>query len=203
MAPARQGSSARSAALIALATLAVHQLRYLLAYGSGAHAEMARQGHAYLFGALPVLVAFAVATLAAGLLRAAVGAAPGRTAIAPPRSRALLYGFSIAAAFAVQESTEGLLFAGHASGLAAVFGGGGWTALPLALVFGGLCALLDGGLARLESLVAPATPAAVLPRAPRLRGAPVAQASPSLTSSPLAFGLARRPPPPVRCPGAA
>jgi hypothetical protein len=36
----------RSAALIALATLAVHQLRYLLAYGSGAHGELLRQGHA-------------------------------------------------------------------------------------------------------------------------------------------------------------
>jgi hypothetical protein len=195
MAPARQGSLARSAALVALATLAVHQLRYLLAYRSDAHVEMARQGHAYLFAALPVLVAFAAATVGAGLLRAAVGADPGRTAIAPPRSRALLYAFSIAAAFAVQETTEGLLFAGHASGLAAVFGGGGWIALPLALVFGLLCALLDGGLARLESLVAPAGPPAVLPRAPRRRGVVAAQASPSLTSSPLAFGLARRPPP--------
>jgi len=74
MASARQGSLARSAALIALATLADHQLRYLLAYGSDAHAEMARQGHAYLFAALPVLIAFAVATVGAGLLRAAVGA---------------------------------------------------------------------------------------------------------------------------------
>jgi hypothetical protein len=197
MASARQGSLARSAALIALATLAAHQLRYLLAYGSGAHAEMARQGHAYLFSALPILIAFAAATLGAGLLRAAIGADPGRRAVAPPRSRALLYGFSIAAAFAVQETAEGFLFAGHASGLAAVFGGGGWIALPLALAFGSLCALLDGGLARLESLVAPAGPVALLPRAPRLRGALAAQASPSLTSSPLAFGLARRPPPPL------
>jgi hypothetical protein len=198
MASARQGSLARSAALIALATLADHQLRYLLAYGSGAHAELARQGHAYLSAALPVLIAFAVAALGAGLLRAAVGAGSDRKAIAPPRSRALLYALSIAAAFAVQETSEGLLFAGHSSGLAAVFGAGGWIALPLALGLGALCALLDGGLARLESLVAPAGPANVLPRAPRLRGAVAAQASPSLTSSPLAFGLARRPPPPRR-----
>ena len=48
-----RGSTARSAALIALAALAVHQLRYLLAYGSAAHEQLLRQGHAYLFGALP------------------------------------------------------------------------------------------------------------------------------------------------------
>jgi hypothetical protein len=195
MASARQGSLARTAALIALATLGVHQLRYLFAYGSDAHAEMARQGHAYLFAALPILIAFAVAAVGAGLVRAAIGAHQGRAAVAPPRSRALLYAVSIAVAFAVQETTEGLLFAGHASGLAAVFGGGGWLALPLALAFGGVCALLDGGLARLESLVAAPRPARVLPRPPRLLRTPAAPALPPLGSSPLAFGLARRPPP--------
>jgi hypothetical protein len=196
MALARKGSPARCAGLIALAELGVHQLRYQLAYGSGAHAQLASQGHAYLLPALPVLVAFAVAAIAAGLLRSAAGWARTGAALAPLRSRALLYALAIAAAFAIQETVEGLLFAGHASGLGAVFGGGGWLALPLALAFGGLCALLDGGLARLEDLLATGAVAQALPRAPSSRGAPAAAAALPLASSPLAFGLARRPPPP-------
>ncbi len=193
MASARKGSLARSAALIALAELAVHQLRYQLAYGSQAHTELARQGHSYLFGALPILVAFAVATVGAGVVRAAAGKAP-RSPIAAPRARAVLYAVGIAAAFAIQELTEGLLFAGHASGAAAVFAAGGWLALPLALVLGGLCALLDGGLARLEALIAP-DPGIARLRPPRVQGALAFPGTAPLASRPLAFGLARRPPP--------
>ena len=36
------------AALVPAAALVVHQLRYVLAYGSGAGIELARQGHSYL-----------------------------------------------------------------------------------------------------------------------------------------------------------
>jgi hypothetical protein len=204
MAVRRQGSLPRSAALIALAALAVHQLRYGLAYGSKAHAELAAQGHTYLLHSLPVLIGLGVATLAAGLLRAALGTTPGgavgstgwrsRMPVSAA-ARALLYAASIASAFAIQETVEGLLFAGHASGIAAVFGNGGWLALPLALVCGAICTLLDGGLAKLESLVARRPPASMRPRAPRSCGAAAQRAAPHLASLPLAFGLARRPPP--------
>lgn len=191
----RQGSLSRSAALIALGALAVHQLRYQLAYGGSAHAELARQGHGYLTQALPMLIGVGIAALAAGLIRAALrprrDAAPGRRLAA----RAGLFGLAIFAAFAIQESAEGLLFAGHASGAAAVFAGGGWLALPLALVFGTVAAALDGGLERLEALVCRAPPQTPLPRAPRRQGRPAAAATLSLVLSPLAFGLARRPPP--------
>jgi hypothetical protein len=195
MIPRRQGSMPRSAALIALAALAVHQLRYLLAYGSASHEELSRQGHAYLAQALPLLVGFAAAALLAGLVKAALGAVPRHTALGPAHLRALGYAASIAGVFAAQETTEGLLFAGHASGTAAVLGLGGWLALPLAALFGALCAALDGGLAKLEALVAPGAPPAPRPRAPQRLGAPARRHSVPLASLPLAFGLARRPPP--------
>jgi hypothetical protein len=191
----QQGSIPRSAALIALAALAVHQLRYLLAYGSASHEELSRQGHAYLTQALPLLVGFAAAALLAGLLKAAVGPVPRRTALAQPRLRTLGYGASIVSVFAVQETIEGLLFAGHGSGAAAVLGAGGWLALPLAGLFGALCAAVDRGLAKLEALVAPGAPPAPRRRAPRRLGAPARRLLAPLASLPLAFGLARRPPP--------
>ncbi len=191
----RHGSIPRSSALIALAALGVHQLRYLIAYGGGAHEELARQGHGYLFGALPILAGFAIAALAAGLLRAAITSSPA-PALASTRGRAAIYAVAILAVFVVQETTEGVLFAGHASGLAAVLSAGGWLALPLALLFGSLCALLDGGLARVERAVAdPGEPM----RATRLRPPNLARSGSwigtPLASRPLVFGLARRPPP--------
>jgi hypothetical protein len=189
----------RSAALIALAALAVHQLRYLAAYGSGAHDELLRQGHAYLSQVVPILIGFCVATLAATLIRAALRAtATGSSAIAPLRLRVLVYAVAIVSVFAVQETTEGLLVAGHTAGIAAVLGAGGWLALPLATFFGALCAALDGGLAKLESLLTKAVLPLRRPRAPRRQGAIVSRTSVPLASLPLAFGLARRPPPLLR-----
>lgn len=190
----RHGSTPRTAALIALAALAVHQLRYLLAYGSDAHAELLRQGHAYLFQSLPVLIGFGLSAIAAGLVRALLRG-PAGTAIASHRLRALLYATSIVAVFGVQESAEGMLFAGHASGIAAVFGAGCWLVLPLAMLFGALCAALDGGLAKLESLVARVESRLPRPRAPRRHSATGSRTAVPLASFPLAFGLARRPPP--------
>jgi hypothetical protein len=190
----QRGSVLRSAALIALAALAVHQLRYLLAYGAGTQEALAAQGHGYLLHAVPVLIGFGVAAIAAGLLRAALrsGSSP---ALATPRLRALVYAASILAVFVVQESAEGLLSAGHASGLAAVFAAGGWLALPLAVLFAGLCAVLDGGIAMLEAIVAARAPRSIRQRAPRCSLPGASRRPARLTSLPLAFGLARRPPP--------
>ena len=63
----------RAAALLPLAALAVHDLRYRLAYGGDAGHELARQGHAYLGIAKPlvgVLCALAAAEMVARLARA-------------------------------------------------------------------------------------------------------------------------------------
>jgi hypothetical protein len=193
------GALPRSAALIALAALAVHQLRYRLAFGDDTGQELAHHGHAYLAQALPVLLAFAVATLAAGVLRAVLR--PDASSGSLTRSfagRALLYALMIMAVFSAQELLEGALFAGHPAGLAAVLAAGGWLALPLALVAGAAAALLDGGLVALGSLIVVRLRAAARPRPPRRHGAPRASAMPALASSPAAFGLARRPPPLAR-----
>ena len=64
---------ARAAALLPLAALGVHDLRYRLAYGGDAGHELARQGHAYLGIAKPlvgVLCALVAAELVARLARA-------------------------------------------------------------------------------------------------------------------------------------
>src|SRR3954453_5619328 len=184
----------RPAALVALGALAVHQLRYLAAYGGQAGHELSSQGHGYLTQALPVIVAVAVAALAACVLRAALAGAEGDEPSA--RRRALPYALAIVVVFASQETIEGVLFAGHAAGLAAVFAGGGWRALPLALVCGWACALLDRGVQRLERIAARAcaqlTPR---PRADNVLGRPRRAAARPGSASPLAFGLARRPPP--------
>jgi hypothetical protein len=186
-------SLARAAALIAVAELAVHQLRYLLAFGGGTGEQLAHQGHSYLAGAAPVLAALAISTVAAGILRAALR---GRRPIqsASTARRAALFALAILAVYIAQESVEGLLAPGHPAGAAALLAHGGLLALPLAIALGAVAALLDRGFTGLERFVAGpaerrrprATVRARRPRAPELA---------VRAASPLAFGLARRPPP--------
>ena len=126
-------------ALLPPAAFAVHQLRYELAYGAGASAELQRTGHSYLHSVVPWLVA-AVA-VAAGCLLAMLGHAfRGHTT--PRRFTAsfasLWLGCAAAliAIFACQEVLEGVFFAGHPAGWAGVFGFGGWWAVPVSLCIG-------------------------------------------------------------------
>jgi hypothetical protein len=198
-------SLARAAALIAVGAFVVHQLRYLAGYGDAAGSELSRQGHGYLSGALPILVAFLLSAAAAGLLRAVLEragglSAGGRRGAGPsPASLArhsTLFGIAIAAIYTCQESLEGVLSAGHPAGVAAVLAHGGWIALPLAAALGVLATLLDRGLSTLELAIAGS-------RGPRRarRGPPRSARAPRpirfvpLAAAPLAFGIARRPPP--------
>ena len=183
---------ARSAAFVALGALIIHQLRYALAYGGDAQHELAAQGHAYLGAATPVVLALVIALLAASLVRAALGGEASR--LRPPGVAAAVFGLAIFGTFAAQELAEGLLHSGHEAGIAAVFGGLGWVALPLAAALGGVCALADRLFTRLESLVAPRD------ERPRRR-APSRSLRPerrfARRLSPLALGAASRPPPAV------
>jgi hypothetical protein len=138
---------ARAAALLPLAALAVHDLRYRLAYGGDAGRELARQGHAYLGIAKPlvgVLCALAAAEMVARLARAwRIGEAAERN-----WSRSRLWALATAALLAVffgQELLEGAIFAGHPAGLAGILGAGGWLALPLSVAVAGLLTLLLAG----------------------------------------------------------
>jgi hypothetical protein len=128
------GARLRASAALSAAAFALHQARYLAAHGDAAEAALSREGHGYLDFAGPLVAllgALALAQLAVAWQR--------RLA---PRSRPsfgrlwTLAAGGLLAIFVVQESLEGVLSAGHASGLEAVLGSGGWVALPLAAGLG-------------------------------------------------------------------
>jgi hypothetical protein len=187
------GRLPRTSALIALGALGAHQLRYAIAYGGDASHELTAQGHGYLAHILPVLGAFALAAILAGLAGAALGRRPA-TGVEGFARRAVAFGAAAFLVYAGQELAEGALFAGHPAGAAAVFGAGGWLALPLCGIAGALCALLDRGLVRLEGAVAALAAMSRVPRAPARTRRPRPTPDPD-SGSPLALGIAVRPPP--------
>jgi hypothetical protein len=111
--------------------MAVHQLRYLLAYGGHS------QGHSYLALVLPLavalvllaIVAFAVSLMGVRRNTSPASSLPGRHVLWV-RATAVLF-----IVYSAQEYMEGN----------AVFAYGGWLVIPLALAFGALVAwLLEG-----------------------------------------------------------
>ena len=188
----RAPSTQRAAALICVAALCLHELRFLAGYGRHADEALSAQGHAYLpfAGALAAgLLALAAGRLARGLLRARrTGAAEAE----PPRFRVAWAGASscLLAIYVSQELLEGVLSAGHPEGIAGVLGNGGWVAVPLAVLLGALVALLLRGAGAVVAAAARSARRARLPRArlhaPRLRPRAAAPRSPV---------LARRAPP--------
>jgi hypothetical protein len=162
--------------------VAVHQLRYAIAYGPAADHELAVHEHGYLEVALPVVVALTVLALAAVLLRFARGGSRPR----PPASFGPLWLGSVvvlAAIYGIQESVEG----------AGVIAGGGWIGLALAVPAGLLVALAVRGVHAAEAL-APRRAAlrfttflaAVIPHRPRLRAGTGASRSLGARAPPLA-----------------
>src|SRR5581483_12089280 len=71
-------------ALMPAAAFAVHQLRYWLAFGSQAGAELERQGHSYLHSVAPWIV-FLIAVAVGAFLRA-LGRAFGGQRTTPHRT---------------------------------------------------------------------------------------------------------------------
>ncbi|HEU4702270.1 MAG TPA: hypothetical protein VFS37_07270, partial [Conexibacter sp.] len=139
----------RGAALMPAAALLVHQARYELAFGADAPRALAEEGHAYLSSLTPWFVLLAALALGSWLgalaQRWACGGAHGRAERPAPRLAGvrmwLLASAALFAVFAGQELLEGCFAGGHAAGVAAVLGAGGWWALPAALVVGGLLTL--------------------------------------------------------------
>jgi hypothetical protein len=125
------------AALMAAGTFGVHQVRFAL---SDDHAR-AVYGHGYLSAVAPALAALLLLAVAAGLGRAMRG-----TVEHAPRLRRAWAGASggLIVAYCTQESIEGLLTHGRATGM---FAHGGWVALPLALAVGLAIALITRGAA--------------------------------------------------------
>jgi hypothetical protein len=188
----------KAAALLFAGSLAVHELRYVVAYGPGAgHAE-ATQGHAYLTLLAPAVASAAVLALAAWLVRLAAGRAGPDGESPIPGFRRLWGGMSalLIALFVVQETLEGLTSADHPAGVAGVLGHGGWTALVLAVAVGAVLALAlrAAGVA----LAPPGRAAETLrPVVPAASSFLIATAVARTRPHPLASFLAGRGPPPT------
>lgn len=117
------------------AAFAVHQLRYWLAFGNQAGAELERQGHSYLHSVAPWIV-FLIAIAIGAFLRA-LGRAFGGQRATPCRTVSfaalwLLCSAALVAIYMSQEFLEGLLASGHPGGLVGIFGFGGWWSVPAA-----------------------------------------------------------------------
>lgn len=120
--------------LVPAAALAVHQLRYWLAYGSKANAQLAAQGHSYLHSLAPwtVLALGIGATLFLRRVARTLATGAVRTR---RRSFATLWSLSVLgllAVYSAQETLESFLSSGHPGGVAGVFGHGGLWAVPVA-----------------------------------------------------------------------
>jgi hypothetical protein len=186
------------ATVLPAAAIAVHQLRYWLAFGSSAGIEFQRQGHSYLHSVAPwIVVALA---WAAGAFLSALGRAMHGHTSAPRYGLSLLAlwlvcAASLVAIYSGQEFLEGVLATGHPSGMAGIFGYGGWWAIPAAVCVGlVLAALLHGARWVLHEVAArrahpappPSAPGVALPR-------PAGLSLPRL--APLALGWCGRGPP--------
>jgi hypothetical protein len=152
-----------TAALLAAAALGVHELRYVLAFGDGAGGRMAAEGHAYLSWLSPV-VGGLVALAAAGFVHAVAGGGGAVRAQVRLVRLWLVCAAALAVTYIAQESLEGLLAAGHPSGVAGVLGHGGWIALALAAGFAAPVALLVRGGAAAIGAVARRTAAPLIGR---------------------------------------
>ncbi len=123
--------------LIPAASLVVHQLRYTLAYGSRANAELAAQGHSYLYSLTPWFVFALGIGLALFLRRATQALRTGDAGVFSRLSSLTVWSLTwvgLVGIYAIQELLEELLASGHPGGVAGVFGHGGFWAVPVAAV---------------------------------------------------------------------
>jgi len=130
------------------AAFAVHQLRYMLAFGHSAGIVLQRTGHSYLHSLVPWLIA--ALAIAAGIFLQALGRAFAGHTSARRFGTSLLGLWLICSAaliaiFICQEFLEGVFLTGHPAGLQGIFGYGGWWAVPASLCVGLVLATLFHG----------------------------------------------------------
>jgi len=186
----RIAHSVRLASILAVGAFGLHQLRYLVASGFPSSAEHA--AHGYMTELMAPIAVLVLAGALATLIRGTECATPER---APLGRRIALFAGALLAIYLGQESLEAMLAAGHPPLLESILAGGGWLALPLAIGIGALSALVASALERVEHAIAMVHIARGRFRAPSVRGRALPARALSLTFTPLAFGLARRPPP--------
>jgi len=126
-------------ALLPPAAFAVHQLRYVLAFGTNAGLELQRQGHSYLHSFVPWIVVL-IALVAGGFLRSLGKAFAGHTSLSrfslSFSALWLVCSAALVGIYVGQELLEGFVLTGHPAGLVGVFGYGGWWSIPVALCVG-------------------------------------------------------------------
>lgn len=135
-------------ALVPAAALAVHQLRFWLAFGGGASAELARQGHSYLQSVVPwimLVVGLGVGAFLWALGRALRGQTSGPRYTLSLGALWMVCSSCLVAIYVGQEFLEGLLAVGHPAGLAGILGSGGWWSIPAALCVGLVLAVVFHG----------------------------------------------------------
>ena len=197
------GGSVARAALLPPAAFAVHELRFLLAFGRDASEQLQATGHSYLHSVVPWLVLLLGVT--AGVFLWAFARALGGRRVVSHRSTAdqasafvrlwLVCSLCLLAIYACQELLEGWFAVGHAAGFYGVFGMGGWWAIPASAGVGlVLAALLHGVHVVLDELATrhelrsptPAPVALVIGRPRRAR---------AVSLAPVAAGWSDRGPP--------
>lgn len=186
------------AALLPPAALAVHQLRYALAFSATTGAELQRTGHSYLHSVVPWIVLL-IALVAGGFLWALGRAFAGQTTLSRlTLSFSALWLAATAALVAIyvsQEFLESLFATGHPGGLAGIFGSGGWWAIPAAACVGLVLAAVFHGARRVLDGIARRC-ARPLPRAGRVAPSVTLPADAVLTRhAPLVDGWSGRGPP--------
>jgi hypothetical protein len=135
-------------ALMPAAAFAVHQLRYWLAFGAHAGAQLQASGHSYLHSLVPWIVL--LMALSAGLFLRALGRALDGHRSLPRYTLSflglwLLCALCLVAIYSGQEFLEGLFATGHPGGWLGIFGYGGWWSIPAALAVGLVLAALFHG----------------------------------------------------------
>ena len=111
--------------------MAIHQLRYAIAYGNAAPNALAAHNHGYFTLALPAVATAFVLALAAMLIRVARGRAVSPERRTPFLVLALCCALALGTMYGVQETLEG----------AGALAGGGWIGFALAFPAGFLVAL--------------------------------------------------------------
>jgi hypothetical protein len=145
------------AALLPPAALAVHELRYVLAFGPRAGLELQRQGHSYLHSVVPwivLLIGLSLGTFLLALGRALAGRCTVPRYTLSFAARWLLCAACLVAVYTTQEFLEGLFATGHPGGIAGIFGYGGWWSIPAALAVGLILAAAFHGARRVLHAVA-------------------------------------------------
>ncbi|HEY5197467.1 MAG TPA: hypothetical protein VIJ51_10625 [Solirubrobacteraceae bacterium] len=145
------------AAMFPAGVLAVHELRYVLAYGSHAGRELTAHGDTYVgSGALVagLLLVVPISALVIGVRRARRGLPGGRLSALAPWQSWLAWSLLLIAGFVALEGIEMIFESEHPDGFAGVFGGGGWWAAPAAGAVAALFTLLRRGARALVRRVA-------------------------------------------------